>query len=121
MEIKITFQHMDHSDNIEEHARQKLAKIVELFKNAEESRPMHVELFLKASKIHAHHHAELHLRTKNLTLNAHDESPDMYISIDNAIDKLIKQIVKQKEIARDKNQKKEDTEKNQFRSDKYKL
>ncbi len=110
---------MEHSDGIEEHARQKLVKVTEFFK--EDERPLHVELWLKANKQHAHHRAEIHFKAPHFTIDAHDECPDMYLAIDNAVDKLITQIVKEKEKHRDKNHKKEDTEKNQFRSDKYKL
>ncbi len=112
---------MDHSDIVDEHARQKMAKIADYFKDSEHKRPLHAELFLKANKQHAHHRAELHLKTPQFNLDAHDEHPEMYIAIDNAIDKIITQIVKEKEKSRDKNHKKEDTEKNQFRSDKNKF
>ncbi len=110
---------MDHSDGIEEHIHQKLAKVSDFFK--EDERPLRIDFWLKANKQHAHHKAEIQFKAPHFTIDAHDEGPDMYLSIDSAIDKLITQIVKEKEKQRDKNHKKEDTDKNQFRSDKYKL
>ena len=121
MDIKITFEHMEHSDAIAQHVNQKLAKVTDFFKNDEKVDPFYVEVWLKANKQHEHHRVELHLKTRQLSLNAHEECPDMYIAIDAAVDKLVKQVVKEREKNRDKNHKKEDTEKNQFRSDKYKL
>lgn len=120
MDIKITFQHMDHSDSIEQHARQKLSKVSEFFKDEENVRPLHLEMWLKANKQHAHHRAEIHLKTPHVALDAHEECPDMYLAIDSAIEKLITQLIKHREKSRDKHHKREDTEKNQFRSDKYK-
>ena len=114
MDIKITFQHMDHSDGIEQHARQKVSKVAEFF--SDDVKPLHLEMWLKANKQHAHHRAEVHLKTPQFTIDAHDENADMYMAIDNAVDKLFKQMLKEKEKVRDRNHKKEDTEKNKFRS-----
>lgn len=109
---------MDHSHAIEEHARQKLEKIKELFKDDGHVRPLHVEMWLKANKQHVHHRAEVHFKAPHFVVDAHDECPDMYMAIDNATDKLFSLIIKEKEKQRDKNHKKTDTEKNLFRSGK---
>ncbi len=110
---------MPHSDPLEQHASQKLDKIKDFLKD-ETATPFFVELFLKANKQHPHHRAELHLKTPKYDLNAHDEGADMYISIDNAIDKVVKLLKKEKVKQKDKDQKVE-TEKSKFISDKYKL
>ena len=120
MKIKITFHNMPHSDPLEQHANQKLIKITELLSNEENLSPFHVELWLKANKLHPHHAAELHLKTPRFDLNAHDEGTAMYIVIDNTIDKLIKLLIKEKEKRNDKT-KKQETDKSKFSSDKYKL
>ena len=113
---------MPHSEPLEEHANQKLAKIIELLSHeeAEHVTPLHAELWLKANKLHPHHRAELHLKTPRFDLNAHDEGADMYIVVDNTIDTMVKLLKKEKEKRNDKSKKLE-TEKNQFASDKYKL
>ena len=111
---------MDHSKPLESHATEKLGKIKEFLKNADEITPLNIELRLKANKLHPHHAAELQLKTPRFNLNAHDEGEDMYIVIDNTIDKMTKLLKKEKSKEKDKIQK-ADNEKKQFKSDKYKL
>lgn len=113
MQLKITFHNMPHSDPLEAHAREKFAKIEELLSRMDNQRPMHAELWLKAQKQHNHHAVELHLKTPFLDLNAHDEGPDMYISLDHTIDKMVTQVKKEKEKHREKYQK-ANTEKKDF-------
>jgi ribosomal subunit interface protein len=113
---------MNHSDPIEKHARQKLEKLHELLKRDDQKPPFFVEFWLKANKLHPHHRTELHLKTSTLDLHAHDEGTDMYVSIDNTIDKMVKLVTKQKKINLDK-QRKSQTEKKSFTDseDKYTL
>lgn len=112
MNIKITFQGMPHSDPLEAHSREKLAKIEEILRGQADATPFNIELWLKANKLHPHHRAELHVKTPIFNCNAHDEGPDMYISVDNAIDKVIKQLKKGKERMLDKHHKPETDKKN---------
>ena len=71
---------------------------------------------------HPHHAAELHLKTSQFDLHAHDEGTDMYVTIDNTIDKMVTLVTKQKKINIDK-QRKTNTEKRSFTDseDKYTL
>jgi ribosomal subunit interface protein len=120
MKKKISFHNMPHSDPLEKHANEKLEKISNILKGEENVSPLHVELWLKANKQHPHHAVELHLKTPHLDLNTHDEGTDMYVVLDNTIDKMIALLKKEREKTRDKNRKVE-TEKSKFGSDKYKL
>ncbi|MBU1008126.1 ribosome-associated translation inhibitor RaiA [Candidatus Dependentiae bacterium] len=122
MDIKLSFHNMPHSDPIEQHTRQKLDRLHELLKKNDAQPPFHVTMRLTAKKPHPHHKVELHLKTSILDLNAHDESPDMYVTIDNTIDKMVKLVTKHKNINKDK-QRKADTEKKNFTNneDKYTL
>ena len=113
MKKKITFHNMPHSDPLGEHATQKLEKINDFLKSSEQLTPFHVELWLKANKQHPHHAVELHLKTPDLDLNAHDQGADMYVAIDNTIDKMVSLIKKQVSKKRDKYRKVE-TEKKKF-------
>lgn len=113
MEVKISFHNMPHSEPMETHALQKLLKITEFLKNQEDLSPFYVELWLKANKQHPHHATELHLKTPQFNLHAHDEGPDMYIAIDNTIDKMVKLLNKEKERQRDSIHK-PDTDKKRF-------
>ncbi len=113
MNLKITFHNMPHSEPLEAHAHQKFTKLAELLAHTNERSPVHAELWLKANKQHEHHATELHIKSSSLDLNAHDEGPDMYIAIDNTMDKMLRQVKKEKERLRDKAHK-PDTEKRKF-------
>lgn len=122
MDIKISFHNMPHSDPIEQHTRQKLERVHELLKRDDAQPPFNVTVRLTAKKPHPHHRAELHLKTSTLDLDAHDESTDMYVTIDNTVDKIVKLVTKHKNINKDK-QRKAETEKKNFTAneDKYTL
>lgn len=120
MEIKITFQSMDHSDPIEKHSREKLSKISEMLPDADWKTPMFIELWLKANKQHVHHRAELHLKTPQFDLHSHCENPEMYFAIDSAIDKMVILLRKEKKLQQEKRQKPE-TDKKNFSDNKYNL
>ncbi len=113
MNLKITFHNMPHSDPLESHAHEKFTKLAELLTNIEDRHPVNAELWLKANKQHDHHAVELHVKAAGFDLNAHDEGPDMYIALDNTMDKMLKQIKKEKERLRDKMHK-PNTEKRNF-------
>lgn len=115
---KISFHNMDHSAALEAHSTTRLKKIDELMKNANALKPLHIEVWLKANKQHPHHAVEIHLKTPIFDLNAHDEGTDMYASIDNAVDKVVKLLKKEKDKLREKTQKAV-TEKSKFVDDKY--
>ena len=120
MNRKISFHNMEHSTPMEKHANEKLGKIEEHLKNAEWETPKFLELWLKANAQHPHHAAELHLKTPQFNLNTHDEGTDMYVMIDNVIDKMVKVLDKEKAKLKDKKQKIE-TDKKDFGDDKYNL
>ena len=104
---------MPHSAPLEDHAREKLNKLKTILKAQADASPFYVELWLKANKQHPHHAAELHVRTPIFNLHTHDEGPDMYIVLDNAIDKMVVLAKKEKERNLDRTHK-PDTEKKKF-------
>ncbi len=120
MKIKITFHGMDHSNPMENHAKEKLSKIDELLKTSNWETPKHLELWLNSNPQHPHHSAELHLKTPQFDLNTHYEDTEMYLVIDTVIDKMIKLLIKEKQKVTDKKQK-VDTSKKDFANDKYDL
>lgn len=111
--IKVTFQNMDHSDPLDEHTRSKLQKVSDMLNKEENITPLFAEFWLKSNKLHPHHSAKFHLKTPRFDLHAHDEGPDLYIAIDNTIDKMVAQLKKEKEKFRDSHRK-PDSEKNRF-------
>lgn len=119
---KIEFHNMDHSSPLEDHASQKLSKIEDLLSKEQYGTPQHIDLWLKSNKLHPHHSVEIHLKTPQFDLNAHDEGTDMYVVLDNAIDKMVRLLKKHKEKSVDKNHKAK-TDKKDFidKDDKYTL
>lgn len=109
---KITFLNMEHSMPLEEHANQKLDKILDILRG-NEAPPFYAEMWIKANKLHPHHTTDLHLKTARFTLHAHEEGTDMYVVVDNTIDKMITLIRKEKEKNRDL-AKHTDTDKSKF-------
>lgn len=113
MNIKISFLNMEHSDLLEQHTRQKLERLFELLRSEVDSTPFLVEIVLRANALHPHHSVEFHLRTKHFDLNAHEEGADMYVAVDDTIDKMAMLVKKDKEKLQDKHQK-QDNEKRRF-------
>lgn len=113
MKTKISFHNMPHSDPLEQHTAQKLEKIREYVNDS--LKPFNIEVWLKANKQHPHHAVEIHLKTPRFDINAHHEGTDMYVVVDQTIDKIVSQIIKEKEKVRDKHHKVE-TEKSKFLS-----
>jgi putative sigma-54 modulation protein len=122
MQIKISFLNMEHSNPLEAHTRQKLEKLHEHLKQSDQKPPFYVEVWLKANKLHPHHCADIHLKTSVFDLNAHDEGTDMYVAIDNTVDKILALVRKHKTKQKDKH-KQCDKEKCHFTDseDKYTL
>jgi len=89
-------------------------------KRQKDATPLFLEVWLEAHKTHAYNRAELHLKTPNFDLDTHDESTDVYVALDNAIDKMVALVKKEQERVRDKDRK-AGTEKDEFSSDKYTL
>ncbi len=117
---RILFHNMEHSNPLEAHANQKLEKIETLLREDEIPTPIFLEVFLKANKQHPHHRVEINLKTPYFELHAHDECNEMYVALDNSIDKIVKQYNKQRKKNKDKRQKPE-TAKKDFTSDQYTL
>lgn len=103
MKKKISFHNMPHSDPLEQHTHQKLEKVGVFVDDT--IRPFHVEVWLKANKTHPHHAVEIHLKTPMFDLHAHKEGVDMYVVVDQAIDKIVALLIKEKEKHIDKQQK----------------
>lgn len=120
MNRKISFHGMEHSNPMENHINEKLNKIEEILKAPEWETPKFLEFFLNSQSLHPHHSAEMHLKTPQFNLVTHDEGTDMYVVIDNVIDKMVTLLKKDKSKLIDKKQKVENA-KNEFADDKYDL
>jgi len=95
MQKRIAFKNMDHNDNLENFANQKLGKIDSLLES--ERTPISLNLVLEQGKVHAHNKVELHVVTAHFNLVAHHEGPDFYKEISHVIDTMVEEIRTAKE------------------------
>lgn len=95
MQKNITFRSMDHSDAIEKHAQDKLAKLDKFFKR--EPSPIIIDLVLEAHRESHYFIAELRVKSTHYDLIARTEGNDMYSMIDEAVHKMVKEISRKKE------------------------
>ncbi len=89
MQTSVTFKNLEPSDPLKSYIKNKLEKLDKLLDN-----PAEANVVLSVEKIH--HITEIKLTGDRLNVNCREETGDMYSSIDKALDKLEKQIKKNK-------------------------
>ncbi len=95
MQTSVTFKNLDPSENLKTYAIEKLDRLDKYLDNpAEASVVLTVEKF--------RHIAEINLIGDRLNINGKNETNDMYSAIDMAIDRLEKQIKKNKQKIRER-------------------
>jgi len=90
MKAKVTFKNMDHSNPMEDYAQDQLAKIYHFMEN--EPTPVHIELVLEPSHVHAHHKIELRVKSPNYSRVSTYEGPEFYDVLDRVIDTMYKEL-----------------------------
>jgi putative sigma-54 modulation protein len=90
MQLHISGHHLDITSAIKQHTTEKLSKIKHHFDNV-----MNVNMILEVQKDVQKAEATIHLSGADLFAKA--QSSDMYVSIDQLINKLDSQIIKHKE------------------------
>lgn len=93
MQTSVTFKNMEPSENLKAYVTNKIEKLDKLLDN-----PAEAHVVLSVEKIR--HITEIKLIGDRLTLNCREESNDMYSSIDLSLDKLEKQLKKNKQKVR---------------------
>lgn len=96
MNKKITFRSMDYSQAIEEHVLNKAEKFDKFFKR--EPLPVDIEIVLEAHREKHYFKVEIIVHSKNYHLVAHSEGDDMYVMIDEAVHKMVREIAHKKEM-----------------------
>jgi|SRR3972149_8119863 len=88
MNKRITFRHMDHSNDMEKYINDQLSKIERFLEN--EPTPIYIDFVLEASKVHAHPRTELRIKTPHYNLVSHyeHEGADMQGATDHVIDAM---------------------------------
>ena len=90
MQKSVTFINLDPSETLKAYASEKLDRFDKYLEN-----PAKANVVLTVEKFR--HIAEISISADGFMINAHEETSDMYSAIDMALDKLHKQIKKNKE------------------------
>lgn len=89
MNIAITFRQMDASDAVKSYVTEKVGKAQRMLRD-----PMQAQVTVSSQgRVRA---VEVELHSGSQRFHAHEESEDMYASIDKAVDKLERQIRSEK-------------------------
>ena len=92
MKLTVAGRNIEITDGIRNHLNDKMDKTIA---DLGEAADVHVALAVEKHR----HFAEITVKTKNFTLHSHDETEDLYASMDKALEKMEKQIRKHKEKA----------------------
>ncbi len=90
MQVNITFRHLESTEALKAHARDKVEHIQRYV-----DRPSEAHVVLHVENLE--HHADINLKAGPFLLRGRAKSPDMYASIDAAAEKIEKQLKKHKE------------------------
>ncbi|MBL1262663.1 ribosome hibernation-promoting factor, HPF/YfiA family [Candidatus Methylomicrobium oryzae] len=90
MQVIVTGHHLEITDSLKAHVDSKFEKLARHFDNVTD-----VHVILAVEKLI--HKAEATLQISGAKLFAEDQQDDMYVAIDNMVDKLDRQIIKHKE------------------------
>lgn len=90
MQISVTFKNLDSSENLKSYIQEKLDRFDKFLDN-----PAEANVVLSVEKFR--HIAEINVNGDRLNINGKEETNDMYSAIDMVMDKLEKQIKKNKE------------------------
>jgi putative sigma-54 modulation protein len=90
MQVNITFRHLESTEALKTHARDKVEHIQRYVDRPSEA---HVVLYVESLE----HHADINLKAGPFLLRGRAKSNDMYASIDAAAEKIERQLKKHKE------------------------
>ena len=93
MKLTVTGRNIEVTDGIRNHLNDKMDKTIA---DLGEAADVHVALSVEKHR----HFAEVTVKTKGFTLHSQDETEDLYTSMDKALEKMEKQIRKNKEKAK---------------------
>ena len=94
MQVNITFRHIEPTEALKAHVKDKVAHIQRYVDRPSEA---HAVLHLE----NLQHHAEITMKAGPFSVRGRGKSEDMYASIDMAVDKIERQLKKYKERLRD--------------------
>jgi ribosome hibernation promoting factor len=90
VKVSVTFRHTEPTDALKRYAQEKVHRIDKYF-----SRPLeaHIVLSVDAKDLQV---AEVELHTHGIMIHGKEETEDLYSAIDLVVDKIERQIIKQK-------------------------
>jgi putative sigma-54 modulation protein len=91
VKVAVTFRHMEPTDALKRYAEEKVRRLGRHFSRSLEA---HVVLSVDSKERHT---AEIELHTHGAMIHGKEETNDLYSAIDLVIDKLQRQVQKQKE------------------------
>jgi len=94
MKLNVTGRKIEVTDGIRDHLKDKISKTIIIL---DETADIHIILSVEKHR----HLAEIILKTKGMTLHSHEETKDMYISIDKALEKMENQLRKHRDKAKE--------------------
>jgi len=97
MNIAITFRQMEATESVKSYATDKVARLQKFLR-----RPMKAQVTLSCKDSGRNHCAEVDVHAGDNHFHAHEQSEDMYATIDKVIDKLERQITTHNETAKKK-------------------
>ncbi len=89
MQVVVTGKNMEVTDALKDRAEKKLQKLDKYFYSEAEAKVM-------LEVVKGVHRTEIVIPFRDILFRAEESTPDMYISIDNAVDKIEKQMLKYK-------------------------
>jgi putative sigma-54 modulation protein len=90
MQVSVTFRNMESRETLRQYAQEKISKLRKYLDT-----PIEANAVLIVEK---HRHiADVNLTTKWVTINAREETADMFSAIDRVVEKLERQVLKYKE------------------------
>jgi putative sigma-54 modulation protein len=90
MQMNITFRHLEPTEALKSHAREKVEHVQ---RHVDRPSGAHVVLYVENLK----HHADITLKAGSFLVRGQAKSGDMYASIDQAAEKIERQLMKHKE------------------------
>ena len=94
MKLPVTGWKIEITDGIRNHLNDKISKTIA---DLDESADVHIALSVEKHR----HFAEITLKTKGMALHSHEETKDLYASIDKALEKMEKQLRKHRDKAKE--------------------
>jgi len=94
MKLNVTGKKLKVTAGIRDHLNNKISKTIT---DLDETTDVHITLSVTKHR----HFAEITLKSKGITLHSHEETKDLYTSIDKALEKIEKQLRKHRDKAQE--------------------